>query len=237
MSDNLIQPLACLKLTDPKTLGSKHRARGRRGRRLSRKLPSKIGRSVLNEKVMPNPANSSTTEHVRSAPMSRSTQTAKQRDLRARDLFSCKSSRRLKIDAVVGRKLSGLKRMLLEKAIDVARFGRIIICLGTNDLLERSAMAMIAIVEEIVILLRGANTMIDILFCEIGPRRFRGNHKFSPDDDHTLERILTYNSLLANVCGCGVVKLNYTLSDSIDGLHPGPIGLSTVVRILKAYFD
>ncbi|CAF0924963.1 unnamed protein product [Didymodactylos carnosus] len=214
---------------------------------------------------MPNPASSPTTEHVRSAPMSRSTQTAKQRDLqieaastiqsiapsgapaallvgdsivaRARHLFSCKSSRRLKIDAVGGRKLSGLKRMLLEKATDVARFGRIIICLGTNDLLERSAMAMIAIVEEIVILLRNANTMIVILFCEIGPRRFRGNHKFPPDDDHTLERILAYNSLLANVCGCGVVKLSYTLSDSIDGLHPGPIGLSTVVRILKAYFD
>ncbi|CAF4443755.1 unnamed protein product, partial [Didymodactylos carnosus] len=227
----------------PKTLGSKHRARGRRGRRLSRKLPSKIGRLVLNEKVMPNPASSPTTEHVRSAPMSRSTQTAKQRDLQIEAASSIQpiapsgAPAALLIDAVCGRKLSGLKRMLLEKAIDVARFGRIIICLGTNDLLERSAMAMIAIVEEIVILLRGANTMIDILFCEIGPRRFRGNHKFSPDDDHTLERILTYNSLLANVCGCGVVKLNYTLSDSIDGLHPGPIGLSTVVRILKAYFD
>ncbi|CAF1381268.1 unnamed protein product [Didymodactylos carnosus] len=75
MSDNLIQPLTCLKLTDPKTLDSKHRTRGRRGRRLSRKLPSKIGRLVLNEKVMPNPASSSTTEHVRSAPIDSDSET------------------------------------------------------------------------------------------------------------------------------------------------------------------
>ncbi|CAF0931393.1 unnamed protein product [Didymodactylos carnosus] len=228
MSDNLIQPLTCLKLMDPKTLGSKHRARRRRGRRLSRKLPSRIGRLVLNEKVVPNSASISTTEHIQTAPMSRSTQTTKQRNLQIeaastiQPVTPSSAPAALLIDAIGGRKLSDLKRMLR---------------IGTNDLLERSAMNMIAIVEEIVILLRGVNAMIDILFCEIGPRHFRGNHKFPPDDDHTLERILAYNSLLANVCGCGVLKLSYTLSDSIDGLHPGPIGLSTVVRILKAYFD
>ncbi|CAF1125758.1 unnamed protein product, partial [Didymodactylos carnosus] len=52
MSDNLVQPLMCLKLMNPTTSASKHRVRGRRGRRLSRKLPSKIRRLMLNEKIV-----------------------------------------------------------------------------------------------------------------------------------------------------------------------------------------
>jgi hypothetical protein len=267
MSDtqNLTQPLMSPQSTNPTILGSKHRARGRRGRGLSRKLPSKIGRLMLTEKMVPNPVSVSTVEHVRPTPMSRSTQTTEQLAslqneaastiqsvtangaraallvgdsivARARDLFGCERSRRLKIDAVGGRTLFGLKRMVQEKAIDVSQFDRIIIYLGTNDLHVRSAMAMIAIVEEIIILLRGVDETIDILFCEIGPRHFRGNRRFPADDDHTVERRLAYNSLLANVWGCGVVKMSYTLSDSIDGLHPGPVGSSTVVHILKSYF-